>query len=281
MSSKNQVKSFLQKIGDIQFYCELRGSGPSVVLVPSGEGDCGTFAAVADSLADEFTVFTLDMRGCSRTIMPPEWGPTSAEELASDVAALARTLGLGPASFYGCSSGGQAVLCLGLYHSDIVHSLIIHEPAVILHAPLSGPSLPGGGFVPTYLEAAVKGLVKELGSFKAAMAVLFPNVFSGNVQLWNAQDPVLLERIYNNGEAWITKYLGHVERFYTDAELAKIARLPITFSAGPLSPAWLAEAGRRVAEKCGVELVWMPCAHFPQVTIPEMLVEHIRKHAVR
>jgi pimeloyl-ACP methyl ester carboxylesterase len=275
MASKVQTKSFMQKIGDVQFYCELRGRGPSVVLIPSGEGDCGLFATVADALADEFTVFTLDMRGCSRTVMPPEWAPTSAEELADDVAALVKVLNLVPASFYGCSSGGQALLCLGLYHREIVRNLIIHEPAVTFHAPLSGPSLPGGGVVPTFMRMAASELVKKVGSYQTAISILL-RAFSGNEQIWDAQDPELLNRVYKNGEAWMTKYVDHVERFYSDEELTKISKVPLIFSNGLFSPAWLTEATRRVAEKCGVEPVWMPCGHYPQVTIPDVLVEHIR-----
>ena len=40
------------------------------MLVPSGEGDCGNFATVADALADEFTVLTFDIPGFSRSSVP-------------------------------------------------------------------------------------------------------------------------------------------------------------------------------------------------------------------
>ena len=130
MKKSGGVNSFKQKVNGIDFYCELRGSGPSIVLVPSGEGDCGSFAKVADALADEFTVFTLDMRGCSRTGRPLTWTPMTAKDLASDIAGLIKVLNLTPASIYGCSSGGQAVLSIGVYYPEVARNLMVHEAAL-------------------------------------------------------------------------------------------------------------------------------------------------------
>jgi hypothetical protein len=39
-----QTRAFRQGAADIDSYCELRGSGRLIVLIPSGEGDCGNFA---------------------------------------------------------------------------------------------------------------------------------------------------------------------------------------------------------------------------------------------
>jgi pimeloyl-ACP methyl ester carboxylesterase len=46
---------------------------------------------------------------------------------ASEVAALVRSIGLGPATFYGCSSGGVVALCLTADHSDVVRNVVVHE----------------------------------------------------------------------------------------------------------------------------------------------------------
>ena len=61
------MKTLRHLLGSIDWYCELRGSGPTVVLIPSGEGDCGNFAVVAEQLAREFTVLTFDTPGGSRS----------------------------------------------------------------------------------------------------------------------------------------------------------------------------------------------------------------------
>ncbi len=83
-----QTSTIQHKASDIDWYCELRGSGPSVVLIPSGEGDCASFAGVADALANDFTVLTFDMPGFSRSGPPPDFGRVTADMLADQVAAL-------------------------------------------------------------------------------------------------------------------------------------------------------------------------------------------------
>jgi pimeloyl-ACP methyl ester carboxylesterase len=125
------VNAFRQHASGIDWYCEVRGNGPSVVLIPSGEGDCGNFGAVAEALADEFTVLTFDMPGFSRTVVPPDFGNVTATMLADQIAQLVKTLGMVPASFYGCSSGGLAVLSLASDHSQIVRNGIVHEAALV------------------------------------------------------------------------------------------------------------------------------------------------------
>jgi hypothetical protein len=34
------IESFTHRVDGIDWYCELQGNGPAVVLIPSGEGDC-------------------------------------------------------------------------------------------------------------------------------------------------------------------------------------------------------------------------------------------------
>src|SRR5215831_15209658 len=61
---------FRRRVESIDWYCELRGRGPTIVLIPSGEGDCGSFDRVATSLSGTFTVLTFDMPGFSRSSEP-------------------------------------------------------------------------------------------------------------------------------------------------------------------------------------------------------------------
>jgi pimeloyl-ACP methyl ester carboxylesterase len=272
-----EVRSFKQKVNDMEFYCELRGSGPAVALIPSGEGDCGSFAKVADSLADEFTVFTLDMRGCSRTGRPPTWDPITPQILASDVAELVKALELAPVSFYGCSSGGQTILSLGADYPDIVRNLMPHEAALLSDAPSSNPDLPDGAEATGFLKATCEMLTEQTGSKDAAMATLLP-MFVGDEAAWKDLGPEYHERVGKNGEVWIDLYLEPVsQRAYSAEELQK---RPIVFSAGMISPAWLVECNLRTARRCNAEVVWFPppCMHYPQVSHPDLLADHIRKY---
>ena len=69
-------------------YYELRGHGPSLLLISGATGDAGHWTGVADVLADEYAVITYDRRGNSRSPRPPGWTSTTVDEQADDAAAL-------------------------------------------------------------------------------------------------------------------------------------------------------------------------------------------------
>jgi pimeloyl-ACP methyl ester carboxylesterase len=75
---------------------EIRGTGPPVLLIMGATGDGGHFDALADALADEFTVVSYDRHGNGRSPAPDGWDTTSPEEQADDAAALLDALGTGP-----------------------------------------------------------------------------------------------------------------------------------------------------------------------------------------
>ena len=130
-----QRETFVHAAGGINWYCERRGQGQAVVLVPSGEGDCASFEAVATALADTFTVLTFDTPGFSRSGAPADAAQISVATLGDQVAALVRSLGIERATFYGCSSGGRAVLDLAVRHADLIRSAVVHEVATHLRSP--------------------------------------------------------------------------------------------------------------------------------------------------
>jgi pimeloyl-ACP methyl ester carboxylesterase len=55
------------KVPGASLYYEVRGSGPLLLLVAGAPADAGTFAALADQLADHHTVVTYDWRGAARS----------------------------------------------------------------------------------------------------------------------------------------------------------------------------------------------------------------------
>ena len=130
VSVKNGVRTFRQRAAGIDWHCELRGKAAPVVLIPSGEGDCGSFEGVAALLAREFTVLTFDMPGFSRSSEPPNFGAYSSARAANEIAALVKALNLGPATFYGCSSGGTFALSLAADHAAVVRHIVVHEAAI-------------------------------------------------------------------------------------------------------------------------------------------------------
>src|SRR5262245_26160613 len=88
--------AFRRRVDAIDWYYELQGRGPTVVLIPSGEGDCGSFNRVAALLASEFKVITFDMPGFSRSGDPPGFDNYTWNQAADEIAALVQSLGLAP-----------------------------------------------------------------------------------------------------------------------------------------------------------------------------------------
>jgi hypothetical protein len=76
---------------------------------------------------------------------------------------------------------------------------------------------------------------------------------------------------------WAHHYVWEgLDRQYNPQELTK---RPIAWSVGGFSEVWLGVSNIRVAESTGIGLEILPCKHFPQVEIPEILANHIREQA--
>ena len=181
------------------------------MLIPSGEGDCGSFDKVAASLSGEFTVLTFDMPGFSRSSDPPDFGNYSMDRAASEVAALVRALGLGPATFYGCSSGGQVALRLAAEHPDLVRNVVIHE-------------------VPLAVTGAILELTK-LADHEIVRACqdIFRNQMNENADAWDALGEAFHKRLERNYVTWVRRYVGQ-ERIFRPFTAEELQRRP---SPGP------------------------------------------------
>lgn len=249
------------RANDMDFYCEKRGSGPVLVLVPDGVNDCGHYGRVGDMLADEFTVLTFDMRGGSRS-MPKVREKVTAQSLASDVAEIIKALDMAPASIYGCSSGGQAVLSIGKHYPEVARNLIVHEAAL-----MNDTQIPGTGFE----------FFKNIATYEP-----FCNGFPardipyvGNFDKWKAVGEDFLERVNSNFDYWAKYYLGSNDiTSYTKDDLEGMPNLE--FTVGAWSPSWMTYANIETAKRGGKPYTWLNCAHYPQIICPEEFVAFIR-----
>lgn len=260
-----QTRTFQHAVGAVNWYCELRGSGPGVVLIPSGEGDCSNFEAVAEGLADEFTVLTFDTPGFSRSTAPVELIRPSA--LASQIAELVKSLEFAPATFYGCSSGGIAVLSLAADHPEVVRNCIVHEAALVKDYAW-----------PEMEDRLLRGLgqVGDAGIAQACKA-MFRDQMNQYPEKWDALGEAYHQRLARNYVTWIRQYGANASEIpsYTREQLT---RRPVAWSIGGFSPVWFGISNLRVAARAGIEVAILRCRHFPQVEIPEDLVSHIRQH---
>lgn len=256
-----QPRTFYTPVNGIDFYCELRGEGPAIVLVPDGCNDCGPYGKVAALLSDAFTTLTFDMRGGTRS-MDPHPQKVTPKTLADDVAGIIRALDLAPASVYGCSSGGQAVLALGKYHPALVRNVMAHEAALQADVPIED-----AGFVyfenfetlKQFLSDPALGSVWQIGNYDGVMCL----------------DEACKQRIRDNKAFWTQYYLGSVDMgSYSKEDFENMP--PTTFSVGTWTSAWLAQANITTAQRGNCPITWLHCGHHPERTCPQDLAQYIR-----
>ena len=89
-------------VNGVEFYYELAGRGPAVVLVHAGIADSRMWDGQFEALAAAHTVLRYDLRGFGRT--PPAPGPF---DHAGDLRALLDALGLARVALVGCSQGSR------------------------------------------------------------------------------------------------------------------------------------------------------------------------------
>lgn len=242
------------EVGGIRWYHELRGRGPAVVLIPSGEGDCGSFAAVAERLAADFTVLTFDMPGFSRSGDPPGFAHYSVRQATSEIAALLLALRLGPATVYGCSSGAHFALQLGLAHPALAPRIVVHEAATTeFPLPVS----------PADDDRQIVGVCRKL--FREAM--------NEDAAAWDALGPEFHQRLDRNYVTWVRRYFPMPDLRLPTAE--QLRGLAVTWTIGGLSPAIAVLGNIEAAHAAGIPVRPLMCRHFPQVSIPAVLAGHI------
>ncbi|MFE7512077.1 alpha/beta fold hydrolase [Streptomyces sp. NPDC057540] len=107
---------------------QVRGTGPTLLISQSGEGDADRSTDLVDRLADSYRVITYDRRGLSRSLLDtPERGATLVEH-ADDVHRLLTALTDAPALMLGCSLGAVIGLHAAVRHPGLLHTLVAHEP---------------------------------------------------------------------------------------------------------------------------------------------------------
>ncbi|MET9029940.1 alpha/beta fold hydrolase [Nocardia sp. NPDC004168] len=115
-------------------YYEIRGTGPLLLLIPGGNGDAASFDAVAERLADRYTVVAYDRRGFTRS---PLDGPPHDRVITdgADAATLLTHLTDQPAHVLGSSSGAIVALELLRARPELVRTLVAHEPPLATLLP--------------------------------------------------------------------------------------------------------------------------------------------------
>jgi pimeloyl-ACP methyl ester carboxylesterase len=118
-----------------RLYYELRGAGPSVVLVPGGSGDAALYEPLANLMAPRYTVLTYDRRGFGRSPLdaPPDDELVTAN--ADDVVELIDRV-LGGRAHVFASSAGAIIALVALTRDDQrLTTVVAHEPPLVTLLP--------------------------------------------------------------------------------------------------------------------------------------------------
>jgi pimeloyl-ACP methyl ester carboxylesterase len=211
------------------------------------------------------------MPGFSRSSDPPDFANYSMDQAASEVAGLVRSLGLEPATFYGCSSGGQVALRLAADHSALVRNVLVHE------VPLPRTR----ALTPSALTLAISAMTK-LADDEVIRACkdLFRNQLNENAEAWDALGEAFHKRLERNYVTWVRRYVGvGASRRARSFTPEKLRRRPVTWTIGGLTPAAAFFENVVTAHAAGIQIDLLMCRHFPQVSIPDVLADHIGKVA--
>jgi pimeloyl-ACP methyl ester carboxylesterase len=245
-------------------YQEVRGAGPTLLLIPGGSGDAGGYEAVAGRLADRLRVVTYDRRGFSRSA--DHALDRSIDRLATDVDDAAELLGDSPGYVFGSSSGAIVALALLTRYPDRIRKLVAHEP------PLAS-LVPDGGLYLKLFDDVYETYRRE--GVEPAMRVFFAGVGMAGPAL-PSPDRVLpphvvelLGRLRANQGYWIEHELRQYPRYEPDLGALKAVVDRLVLAGGtdgrhlfPYRPNLV------LAERLGVEVVDFPGDHTGYVSRP-------------
>ena len=253
--------TFMVHANGMDFYCEMMGQGPTVVLVPPGSNDCGEYGQMMEYLADEFTVLTFDPRGGSRS-PDPHPRPVTPELFSDDIAALVQAIPLEqPISAFGVSSGGQAVLAFAKFHPDLTRNGIVHEAALQADTPIKN-----AGF--EYFQR-----ISTFSPKIADSSTILSITMLGTVAF--TEDAARRARIAQNGANWAQYYLGAVDGGqYFEEDFAHMA--PVDFTIGTWTPSWLTAANQVTAARGNRPITWVNSGHAPHVTMTKEMADIVR-----
>ena len=120
------------EVAGARLYYEVRGTGPTLVLVPGAKGTADTYQPLARELSSRFRVVTYDRRGFSRSTLhgPPDDDLRLAAD-TDDLRSLITHLAGDPAGVFGNSSGAIVALRLLTEHPELVGTVVAHEPPTV------------------------------------------------------------------------------------------------------------------------------------------------------
>ena len=111
------------EVNGLKMYYEIHGTGFPLVVLHGAFMTIGAMGDLVPALAEARQVVAVELQGHGRTVDVDR--SLSYEQLADDVAAVLRHLGIEQADVFGYSLGGGAALQLAMRHPMLVRKLVV------------------------------------------------------------------------------------------------------------------------------------------------------------
>jgi pimeloyl-ACP methyl ester carboxylesterase len=246
---------------------EVRGSGPLLVLVGSPMA-AADFRPVAEVLATDRTVVTLDPRGYGASTVDEPDQASTADLRARDVVAILDDLGARDADVFGSSGGAVTGLALVSLSPERVRTLIAHEPPLIeLLADPAPQRAATQQVIDTFHTAGVHAAWRAF----MAMAGFEPPEPAG-------EPPQPTERERREAARFFDHDLRATSGYRPDLDALRAARTRIVVGIGAGSQALLTwEASTALAELLGSAPVTFPGEHVGFLTDTAAFADAVRE----
>ncbi|KAH0843771.1 hypothetical protein AYO21_11507 [Fonsecaea monophora] len=255
-----RTRSTVRTNDGITWYYEQEGSGPDIVLIPDGVGDCGLFDQPMSTIASSgFRVTTFDMPGMSRSAAtaPPEtYQDVTGQKLAGYIVTLMDELGIKSAAVWGCSSGATTVLALCSGFPDRVRNGMPHE-------------------VPTVNPDNLKNIheVTDTDALTAELAATI-RTMSANEAAWDALGAEVHERLRGNYARWAYGYPRTIPGSAA-TKTEDLHKVPIDWTVGGAGPMQAFFENVVIATREKIPITTLPGFHFPYVSHPEAFARYV------
>jgi len=253
-------------------YYERRGSGPALLLIVGGGGDCSYYSGLGDLLASRYTVLSYDRRGNSRSLLHSPATAINIAEQSTDALAVLAEAGFDSALIFGNSGGATIALDLAAHHPRAAEFVVAHEPPVPRVLPDAAEYL--AIYDDIAYALATDGWIAAFTMFQTRIGRLDPLIVEALLHPESRMPPGPqrdeMVRFSRNWE-YLTKY--EIDSFiHYEPDLAAIrangSRVTLGYGAQGTDPVAI-EMSRVTAAKLGVECAEFPGGHIAPMERPK------------
>ncbi|TDC40395.1 alpha/beta hydrolase [Micromonospora sp. 15K316] len=263
-----------------RLYYEVRGYGPPMLCIPTGNGDATPLGPLADSLAKHYTVITYDRRGFSRSpVFEPTEDHRRVDVDAHDARLLVDHLCDKPAEVFGTCSGGIVALALLQAHPHRLHTVVVHEPPLASILPDAEQWL--AFYDNLYLTYRERGIDAAREVFRDHVGLEGETRPPKDVQLPPDQLEQLLARLRRNQVFWYEHETRSFPAYRPDLTTLRRHSDQLVLAGGTTSREQYAyRPNMELARLLGLTMVDLPGGHVGHVTHPyefaDRLVDTLR-----